>query len=132
MARLCPSSVPAGRLCGDGWFLLGGVLVFWRGCGIFRGVSMSPAYAGPASIADALAPILDRGGLPERIQVMRDVPRHNLRCGDVFSWSDVRRAFVCDRIPDLCVIAGAVRQRFFDEFNHAGPAPARQMELATT
>jgi hypothetical protein len=72
---------------------------------------------------DVLAPMFDRGGLPNRVQVLRDVPRHGLRAGDVFAWSDDAGAYACERLPDVLVLAGAVRARFFDDFNHAGPAP---------
>jgi hypothetical protein len=73
---------------------------------------------------DVLAPMFDRGGLPDRVQVLRDVPRHGLRAGDVFAWSDEARGYVCERLPAVMVLAASVRARFFDEFNHAGPAPA--------
>ena len=74
----------------------------------------------PLTVADVLARTFDRGDLPGRIQLLRDVPRHGLRRGDVFTWSDVRRAYVCDRNL-VCVVAGAVRDRFFEDFNYAPP-----------
>jgi len=55
--------------------------------------------------------------------VLRDVPRHGLRAGDVFAWSDDAGGYVCERLPAVMVLAASVRQRFFDEFNHAGAAP---------
>lgn len=83
-----------------------------------------------ATVADVLAPLFSRGDLPERIQLLRDVPRHGLRRGDVFTWSDVRRSFVCDRNL-VCVLPAAVRQRFFEDFNMAPPrAVQRELVLA--
>jgi hypothetical protein len=75
--------------------------------------------------SDLMPALFDRGDLPERIQLLRDVPRHNLRRGDVFTWSAARRAYVCDRNL-VCVLAGAVRQRFFEDFNHAPPLVVQQ------
>ena len=77
------------------------------------------------TVADVLAPMFSRGDLPERIQLLRDVPRHGLRRGDVFTWSACRRAFVCDRNL-VCVLPAAVRQRFFEDFNHAPPRVVQQ------
>jgi len=68
--------------------------------------------------------MFSRGDLPERVQVVRDVPRHGLRAGDVFAWSDDARGYVCERLPAVMVLAESVRQRFFEDFNHAGPALA--------
>jgi hypothetical protein len=81
--------------------------------------------------ADVLGPMFSRGDLPARVQVLRDVPRHGLRAGDVFTWSEDARGYVCERLPDVMVLAASVRSRFFDDFNHAGPAPAQHMELIT-
>lgn len=85
---------------------------------------MTPAPA--QTVGNVLGQLLDRGELPERIQLLHDNTRHGLRAGDVFTWSDQARAYQCAG-RGVSILAFHVRERFFEEFNWA---PPEQLEIA--